>query len=192
MIELRHLRRFIRTLNKPAKLLPNRSHNKIVKSLLSYVDVQVSRLITYTPNGPTDLVALATRNLIEISLLSYFVTRNKDNMRRFRKEVYVDLYELFKTLDKSGDRYAELARQVEALDVASNKRIDLSKERPGDKFWSKLCSKHIHPSAWSLNTRGSKSQAKDHRTSIAAYGKEAAIRTIANMTNLPLPPRMKE
>jgi hypothetical protein len=175
------------------QLMPNRSHNKSFKNLFKYIELQLSRLIAHVDSGPMDLVALATRNLIEISLLAHFVTRSKENMKQFTDEVALDFYEMFKVLDKSDGEhdYAEIEARASRVGLTGRKRIKLSR-RAEDESWFKLCSKYIHPSSLSLNFQFPKKKSARLRHGMAAYGHDAAIRSICRMTGEPLPTGLKE
>jgi len=173
---------------KTAKLSTNRRHDRIFRNLLTYVDVQLSRMLT--PKAvPVDLMALVTRNLIEVALWCQFITANKENMERFDDEVSIDLVDMFGLMEPSDKAYPSLQKAVKRLGV-SGKSMRLEK-KGGDKFWFKLCSKMIHPTAWSINMLLSSSNADYYRLELGSYALSCAIRALSNLTGFPLPPYIK-
>ena len=81
---VRRFRRIIRAVLKTAKFSANTKQDRIFRNLLTYIDVQLGRILARKP-VPIDLMALVTRNLIEVALWCEFITKNNENMQRFDK-----------------------------------------------------------------------------------------------------------
>jgi hypothetical protein len=184
----RRFRRILRALAKK-KLSANKRHDRIFRNLLKYVDVQLSRMLVRKPI-PLDLMALITRDLIEVALWCQFITASNENLRQFDDEVGIDLMEMLKLVDPSGTEYPSLQASAKGLGV-SGKSTRMEKTGKGDKFWFKLCSKMIHPTAWSINMLLSSAKADYYRLELGGYALSCAIRAVASLTGLLLPPYIK-
>lgn len=68
----------------------------------------------------------------------------------------------------------------------SGKRIRLDRPAP-DRFWFKLCSKMIHPTAWSINILLHSDRTDFYRLELGAYAFTSALRGFCSLTRLPLP-----
>lgn len=181
-VVVRKLRLLVRTINKPNSL-----HNNVHKNLLSYIDLQLTRLLALIPNGSIDLVSLVTRDLIEVALWSEFITKSSDNMRQFREEASVDLSEMFKLVDPAEEGHAERERKVAAMCKIGQRRVNLKKTQADDVFWFKLCSKFIHPTSWSINFLHKSQHAGYYRLELGSYAFRCAIRAVTTLTGVPIP-----
>ena len=182
---IRELRWIIRALLKSSKLSNNKRHDRIFRNLLTYIDVQLSRMLV-RKSLPVDLMALATRNLIEVALWCQFITTSKENLRQFDDEVMIDLVDLFRFVDPSSENYPSLEQRVKRL-MVSGKFTLLEKTSKSDKFWFKICSKMIHPTAWSINLLLGSSNVDYYRLELSAYALKCATRAVSSLTGWPLP-----
>lgn len=105
---------------------------------------------------------------------------------RFDKDVLVDVVEMFGLVDSSDPEYSSLERRVKQWEV-SGKSMRLAKTGTNDKFWFKLCSKMVHPTAWSINVLLSSSCTDFYRLQLGSYALKCAIRAFCSLTALPLP-----
>jgi hypothetical protein len=153
---VRRFRRIIRSLLRTTKVSANKRRDRIFQNLLTYIDVQLARM-SARKAPPVDLMALVTRDLIEVALWCQFITATKENMQQFDDEVRIDLVDMFKLVDPSDEAYPALEESVKRLGVSGN-GVRL-KKTAGDRFWFKLCSKMIHPTSWSINVLLSSSKA---------------------------------
>jgi len=76
-----------------------------------------------------------------------------------------------------------------ASKLKPGKHTDLVKRRERDKFWFKLCSKIMHPTAWSINiSMKPRSQfGLTRRGDLAAYGLRSAMRAMGTLIESPAP-----
>lgn len=186
---VRRFRPIIRELLKTPELSFNERHDRIFQNLLTYIDVQLSRVLAPDPI-PVDLMALATRNLIEVALWCQFITTSEEHLQQFDDEVSFDLADLFKFVDPSSENYASLEQGVKRF-IASGKLTRLERTGGSDKFWFKICSKIIHPTAWSINLLPGSSHAEYYRLQLGARALSCAMRAVSSLTGLPLPPFIK-
>jgi hypothetical protein len=165
-------------------------HDRILRNLLTYVDLQLARMLARTP-PPVDLMALITRDLIEVALWCEYVTASRENMQHFSDEVGIDIVDMFRLIDPSDENYPRLERRVKAMGV-TGKSMRLEKSGARDKFWFKLCSKMVHPTAWSINVLLNTRRAEYWRIELGGYALSCAIRAVCSLTDLPLPPYIRK
>ncbi len=92
---------------------------------------------------PLDHLALSTRALIEVAISAEFITSSKEHIDYYFNEVEFDIFEMSKVLPPI--EVSKLASKLKP-----GKHTDLVKRRERDKVWFKLCSKIMHPTAWSI------------------------------------------
>lgn len=107
-------------------------------------------------------------------------------MQQFDDEVSVDVVDVFRLVDSSDPSFASLEGMVKKMGV-SGKGVWLDKIGK-DRFWFKLCSKMVHPTAWSINVLLNSSKADFYRLALGAYALACAMRAFCSLTGLPLPP----
>jgi hypothetical protein len=156
-------------------------YDRILRNLLLYIRLHLSRLSRYA-TIPLDHLALSTRALIEVAILAEFITSSKENIDYYFNEVEFDIFEMSKMLPPS--EVSKLASRLKP-----GKHTDLAKRREQDKFWFKLCSKIVHPTAWSINiSMKPRSQfALSRRDDLAAYGLRSAMRAMGILIGSPAP-----
>jgi hypothetical protein len=178
---IRQLRNMMTGLLRQKKGHPVQQYDRIFRNLLRYIRLHLTRLARYE-TMPLDYLALTTRTLIEVAILAEFITSGKDQIDHYFDEVEFDMFELSKLIPPN-----ELPKS--ASNLKPGKHSDLEKKRQSDKFWFKLCSKIIHPTAWSINiAMKPRSQfASTRRNDLAAYGLRSAMRAFATLTGLCVP-----
>jgi hypothetical protein len=182
---VRKFRRIVRSFLRQPTLSPNRKHDRIFRNLLTYIDVQLGRMLSRKP-PPVDLTALVARDLIEVALWCEFVTANADSMQRFRDEVEIDLLDMFKLINPSDKNYLNVEKAIRKMGV-TGKSMRLEKSRERDRFWFRLCSKMIHPTGWSINVLANTSKAEYWRLELGSYALSCSIRAVSSLTGLSLP-----
>jgi hypothetical protein len=145
-VRIRELRSHLRD-----ELLPGaRGHaqSDFLLPFVEYLDRQAERFET-SLEGPEDLLALATRNLLEFLALLHKVFINRKTRAEFLGEMYVDAEEIRARAEKMGiPRHILEAEPPEWEDIPE-KRLAIMRDKSDDYFF-KLCSKYIHPSAVSI------------------------------------------
>jgi hypothetical protein len=122
--------------------------------LSSYLDLILERLHDWA-GGPVDLLALVTRDLLELVFWVEYVLETEENAKRFLEEQRIDLAELVKKAvsafeAEAGGMFDESPAGLSELLAEKGKRISATGRSALDAYTFKLCSKYIHPSSWLL------------------------------------------
>ena len=144
-------------------------------ALLNYARLQITR-VTQWSDGPADLLAGTTRNLLEWSLWCQFIVEDPKNLDVLTKDARADLVDLisinpaldevlyresFSSQELSAERTEALMKTRASIDTVLKafendvgrlpKRLRLDGLRNRlDDYVFKACSKEIHPTATSL------------------------------------------
>jgi hypothetical protein len=112
-----------------------------------YLDLQLQRPHDWA-EGPVDLLALVTRDLLEFLFWVEYVVETEENAKRFLEEQRIDLAELVKKAVSAFE--AEAGEMFDESLGEKGKRISATGRSALDAYTFKLCSKYIHPSSWLL------------------------------------------
>jgi len=186
--QIRHLRNMVNALLRQKSMHPVEQYDTLLRRLLLYIRLHLTRLSRYA-TMPLDHLALSTRTLIEVAIWADFITSSHETIDHYYDEVWVDIVEMSTVISSN-----KTSTVGSASTLKPGKHTTLEKRRELDKFWFKLCSKIIHPTAWSINiAMKPRSQfALTRRGDLASYGFRSAIRTMATLTNLPAPFDIKD
>jgi hypothetical protein len=132
-------------------LLPEaRKHpeSSLLVRFVEYLDRQAERFET-SLTGPTDILALTTRNLLEFFSLLNQIFINQKTRDQFIGEMYVDAEEIRVRAEKMGIPKHMLEEDLPEWKEIPQKRLLVMRDKY-DEYMFKLCSKCIHPSALSI------------------------------------------
>jgi len=76
---IRQLRNMVNSLLRQKKIHPVPRYDRILRNLLLYIRLHLTRLSRYK-TMPLDHLALSTRALIEVAILAEFITSGKDRL----------------------------------------------------------------------------------------------------------------
>jgi len=115
---------------------------------VQYLDAQSARFEA-SLSGPMDVLALSTRNLLELFSLMNHVFTNQQARDQFFGEIFLDAQEIRDRLEKLGIPRKVLSDGPPEWYAVPQKRVPIMRDDFDDYFF-KLCSKYIHPSAISI------------------------------------------
>jgi hypothetical protein len=124
------------------------SESTFLVPFVEYLDLQAERFETYLL-GPIDLLALATRNLLEFVSLLNQIFINQKTRDQFIGEMYVDAEEIRVRAEKMGIPKHMIEEDLPDWPDIPQKRLVVMRDRY-DEYMFRLCSKCIHPSALSV------------------------------------------
>jgi len=133
------------------ELLPQaREHSEstFLVRFVEYLDRQAERLET-SLTGPIDILALATRNLLEFFSLLNQIFINQQARDQFIGEMLLDLEDIRSRAEKMGIPKHMLEEDLPEWQDIPQKRLVVMRDKH-DEYMFKLCSKCIHPSALSI------------------------------------------
>ena len=158
-------------------VLSNPEHAKAVRMLIQYADLQITRVALWS-DGPVDLLAYVTRNLLEWSLWCEYLSEAPTNIDALLdKEAGVDVMDMLRlnpalnqalharvfppdntkgpvykaALERAQNANITLLKTLEAEYGQRPKRVQLSDFRNEiEDFVFKMCSKLVHPTSLSI------------------------------------------
>jgi hypothetical protein len=134
---------------KPIKGADATAQDLACDLLRSYLDLQLERLNKWA-DGPVDLLALVTRDLLELLFWVEYVLEAEEHAQRFLREHRIDLAELVKKAisafeTQAGEMFNESPSGLTQLLAEKGKRVGATGRSALDAYTFKLCSKYIHP-----------------------------------------------
>jgi hypothetical protein len=157
--------------------LSNPEHAKVIRMLIQYADLQITRIALWS-DGPVDLLAYVTRTILEWSKWCKYVSEAPTNIDTLRgKESWLDLMDMVKfnpvfnatlyarafppddtmgpvfkaSLERAQDATSTLLKTSEAEYGQRQKKVPLREFRNEiEDYVFMFCSKLLHPTSLSI------------------------------------------